>query len=50
VAKGMITDHCRHADPFDRLIIAQVQRRGMTVITADETMQDLIGVAFRSNR
>lgn len=39
-----------HADPFDRLIIAQAQRRGMTVITADETMSAFMGVAFRSHR
>jgi PIN domain nuclease of toxin-antitoxin system len=36
----------RHADPFDRLIIAQARGRGMTLITADPVMQTFIGVAM----
>ena len=36
----------RHNDPFDRMIIAQAQARGMTLITADANMQKFIGVAI----
>jgi PIN domain nuclease of toxin-antitoxin system len=32
-------------DPFDRLIIAQARARGMTLVTADATMQTFMGVA-----
>jgi PIN domain nuclease of toxin-antitoxin system len=35
-----------HADPFDRLIVAQAQARAMTLVTADATMQRYIGVAI----
>ena len=35
-----------HADPFDRLIMAQAQRRGMTLITADAAMVGFAGVAI----
>jgi len=35
-----------HADPFDRLILAQTQARGLTLITADATMRGFIGVAM----
>ncbi len=34
-----------HADPFDRLIIAQARGRGMTLVTADSAMQGFLGVA-----
>ena len=37
-----------HADPFDRLIMAQAQVRGLTLITADAAMRDFIGVAMVS--
>ena len=35
-----------HADPFDRMILAQAQRRGMTVITSDRIMRSYPGVAI----
>ena len=35
----------RHADPFDRLIIAQARGRGMTLVTADPVMRNFAGVA-----
>ena len=35
-----------HADPFDRLILAQAQARGLTLITADAAMRGFIGVAI----
>ncbi|MGI8841900.1 MAG: type II toxin-antitoxin system VapC family toxin [Caulobacteraceae bacterium] len=35
-----------HADPFDRLLLAQAQVRGLTLITADTTMRGFIGVAI----
>ena len=28
-----------HADPFDRLLIAQAQHEGMTIVTADRTFK-----------
>lgn len=34
-----------HADPFDRLLIAQAQREGLTVVTRDERYADY-GVAI----
>lgn len=34
-----------HADPFDRLIVAQALRRSLTLITADDVMQRHMGVA-----
>lgn len=34
-----------HADPFDRLILAQAKIHGLTVITADIAMRDFNGVA-----
>ena len=34
-----------HADPFDRLILAQALRRSLTLITADEAMRRYMGVA-----
>ncbi|MBV8594348.1 MAG: type II toxin-antitoxin system VapC family toxin [Caulobacteraceae bacterium] len=34
-----------HRDPFDRMIVAQAQRRGFTLVTAERTMQAFIGVA-----
>ncbi len=34
-----------HTDPFDRLIITQARARGMTLVTADATMQTFMGVA-----
>jgi len=35
-----------HADPFDRLILAQAQARALTLITADAAMCGFIGVAI----
>lgn len=35
-----------HADPFDRLILAQAQARRLTLITADAAMQGFISVAI----
>ncbi len=35
-----------HSDPFDRLIIAQVRSRGMTLVTADGAMKGFMGVAI----
>ncbi len=37
-----------HADPFDRMILAQAQRRGMTVVTSDRIMRSYAGVAILS--
>jgi PIN domain nuclease of toxin-antitoxin system len=37
-----------HADPFDRMILAQAQRRGMTVVTSDRVMRSYEGVAIVS--
>lgn len=37
-----------HTDPFDRLIVAQARRRGMTLMTADTAMQGLPGLAVVS--
>jgi PIN domain nuclease of toxin-antitoxin system len=33
-----------HADPFDRMLIAQAQRRGLTIVTRDEAIR-LYGVS-----
>ena len=33
----------RHADPFDRLLIAQAQRRGLTLVTADAEIRAFPG-------
>lgn len=35
-----------HTDPFDRLLVAQAQRLGATLITADSAMRDYNGVAL----
>ncbi len=37
-----------HADPFDRMILAQAQRRGMTLVTSDSVMRAFPGVAIVS--
>lgn len=37
-----------HADPFDRMILAQAQRRGMTVVTSDRIMRSYARVAIVS--
>lgn len=34
-----------HRDPFDRMIVAQARRRGLTLVTADGTLADY-GVAI----
>jgi PIN domain nuclease of toxin-antitoxin system len=35
-----------HADPFDRMIVAQAQRRGLTLITADRIIMAWPSVAM----
>ena len=39
---GLLPLH--HADPFDRMLIAQAQRRNLTIVTRDETIS-LYGVS-----
>ena len=36
-AAGQLPDH--HNDPFDRMLIAQAQTEGLTILTADEKIQ-----------
>ena len=33
-----LPDH--HADPFDRLLIAQAQQEGLTIVTSDQAIGD----------
>ena len=35
-----------HKDPFDRMLVAQARERGLTLVTADESMLSAPGVAF----
>lgn len=35
-----------HKDPFDRMLVAQALRRGLTLVTADESMLSAPGVRF----
>ena len=36
----------QHNDPFDRILVAQAIRLGMTLITADQRIHDYAGVAL----
>mgnify|MGYP001611628342 FL=1 len=36
-AAGQLPDH--HKDPFDRMLIAQAQTEGLTILTTDEKIQ-----------
>ncbi len=38
IAVAGLPDH--HADPFDRLLIAQAQAEGLTIVTADSAFDD----------
>ncbi|MBU1587089.1 MAG: type II toxin-antitoxin system VapC family toxin [Actinobacteria bacterium] len=35
-----------HKDPFDRMLVAQALERGLTLVTADESMRSAPGVRF----
>lgn len=35
---GMLPDH--HRDPFDRILVAQAQVEDLTILTADQTLED----------
>lgn len=35
-----------HKDPFDRMLVAQARERGLTIVTADESMLTAPGVRF----
>ncbi len=39
-----------HADPFDRMIVAQALNRGMTLVTADAVMERFTGVTVIAGR
>jgi PIN domain nuclease of toxin-antitoxin system len=45
VADGLLAGALplHHADPFDRMLVAQAQRRGLTIVTRDEAIR-LYGV------
>jgi PIN domain nuclease of toxin-antitoxin system len=38
--EGLLKLPLQHRDPFDRLLIAQAQVEGMTILTADENIQN----------
>jgi PIN domain nuclease of toxin-antitoxin system len=35
-----------HRDPFDRLLVAQAQIEGLTLVTSDPAIRSYAGVAF----
>jgi PIN domain nuclease of toxin-antitoxin system len=39
-ALGVATLPLHHRDPFDRLLVAQAQHEGLTLVTADDALQD----------
>ena len=46
IADGLLAGAlpCHHDDPFDRMLVAQAQRHGLTVVTRDSSFA-LYGVA-----